>query len=529
MKQKKTTQQNKAVSIPVFRIRGRQEPATYIEPELPMYKGNPLIEALPPILSEAEAIRALTCRPQYNSEDRLKRAELRLHLAQTPLRLFTPLPIHTALEQRFSRMIRGGYLSRNPIFQNDLADIKNRVQELGKACAGTPNLCSNAFGFAIIGISGGGKTTGTERVLQLYPQVIEHTKYMERDFNRIQLVWLKLECPNDGSVKGLCQNFFRAVDDVLCTNYHTNYAANRRTVDDLLPDVAKVAAIHCLGVLVIDEIQHLSAAKSGGPAKMLNFFVQLANTIGVPVVLIGTYKALGILSREFRQIRRSSGQGDLMWHPMQNDREWERFSKALWQYQYLPKFTPWSKDLADTLYSESYGITDLAVKIFIISQCELITKGTGSESLTPKLLQTVGQEHFKMAQPLLKALREGDMNGLFSFDDVLMRAGDYYAPDKIDVTGPATSRSSTPPNVTPLSDTDTRRNLSDLEKPDPDNEIRTSHKPAKSSSIPKPSSEDSMMRVIAKGKEMGVSPYEALRSANLVANPDEYLIDKPVV
>ena len=58
---------------------------------------------------------------------------------------------------------------------------------------------------------------------------------------------------------------------------------------------------------------------------MLNFFVQLVNTIGVPVILIGTYKASSILDGEFRNARRVSGQGDLIWSRMQNDDEWDYF------------------------------------------------------------------------------------------------------------------------------------------------------------------------------------------------------------
>ncbi len=53
-------------------------------------------------------------------------------------------------------------------------------------------------------------------------------------------------------------------------------------------------------MLIIDEIQSLSLAKSGGGAeKMLNFFMTLINTIGVPVVLIGTNKAMSVLHLNF--------------------------------------------------------------------------------------------------------------------------------------------------------------------------------------------------------------------------------------
>jgi len=61
----------------------------------------------------------------------------------------------------------------------------------------------------------------------------------------------------------------------------------------MLGDVARVSALHSVGVLVIDEIQHLEKSRSGGAAKMLNFFVTLTNVIKVPVLFIGTPKALG--------------------------------------------------------------------------------------------------------------------------------------------------------------------------------------------------------------------------------------------
>src|SRR5262245_42655258 len=80
--------------------------------------------------------------------------------------------------------------------------------------------------------------------------------------------------------------------------------------------MARVASLHCLGMLVIDEIQNLSEAKSGSSARMLNFFVQLENTIGVPFILIGTPMAIQALSGEFRQARRATEQGGVYWERM---------------------------------------------------------------------------------------------------------------------------------------------------------------------------------------------------------------------
>ena len=77
--------------------------------------------------------------------------------------------------------------------------------------------------------------------------------------------------------------------------------------------MAKVANACNLGMLIIDEIQNLNAAASGGHESMLNFFVTLRNEIGIPVVLVGTMRAYPILQSEFSQARRGSGYGSILW------------------------------------------------------------------------------------------------------------------------------------------------------------------------------------------------------------------------
>ena len=93
---------------------------------------------------------------------------------------------------------------------------------------------------------------------------------------------------------------------------------------------------------------------------MLNFFTELVNTVGVPIVLVGTYKALSVLMGEFHQARRGSGQGDLHWFPMKEDSVWEQFVESLWDYQYTREKTDLSPQLSHTLYEVSQGITDIA-------------------------------------------------------------------------------------------------------------------------------------------------------------------------
>jgi len=227
---------------------------------------------------------------------------------------------------------------------------------------------------------------------------------------------------------------------VLGTEYAHTYGSERRTLDALKPDMALIAAAHGLGLLVVDEIQRLSAFKSGGPIRMLDFFVQLVNTIGVPVLLIGTYGALPVLSGEFRMMRRSAGQGDLVWDRMREDAVWQEFVRRLWIYQYTETLTELTPALAHVLYEETQGVTDLAVKVFLLAQIRAIV--TGKEKVTAAIIKSVAKDNLRLSRRVLQAMREGDVKYLSTFEDLepldftscVAREQSQYAPMEIAVT-----------------------------------------------------------------------------------------------
>lgn len=426
-------------------IYGRVEEAVYRDPLIPGYRDNPLIEALPPILTQEEAIWQLAHYPQFDEQQRLLPAELRFHLLQEVLDFFEPLSIHLDLEQRFSRLIRRGYKVRNPLRRRDWATVEQQLQALtGPPQPANPH--TSATSFTLLGISGVGKTSAVERILSLYPQVIRHSQYQEQTLSLTQLVWLKLDCPFDGSIKGLCLNFFDAMDQCLGTRYYSRYSRyGRATTDEMLPSMARVGALHRLGVLVIDEIQNLSEAKSGGDKKMLNFFVQLVNTMGLPVVLIGTHKARHLLAREFRQARRSTGQGCPVWDNMPYDDTWQLFTESLWRYQYVCQPVALTPELSLTLYDETQGITDFVVKLFMLAQIRAIV--TGQETLTAHILRSVAADSLQFAAPALSALRRRDRVALQQFEDIHpLDLEPYLEQARLDLqTRPPATRSPKPP------------------------------------------------------------------------------------
>lgn len=405
--------------VPLFHFsRGKFVEADYQDPQLEDYRGNPLLEALPPIWDDKTVVNKLVSKPIFQVSERDLPVHLRLHCVQRISRdYFRPLTRHLELQNSISRLIRDGYVGRNPLTPNYAFRARKDAYELimDGNTRGYPVNTPTSAGFALVGISGIGKSSSLLRILQMYPQVILHRKYEGQDMPApYQIVWLKMDCPHDGSIRGLCLNFLLAVDSLVGTKYYKKNAT--KNPDELLPLMAQAAAVHCLGVLVIDEIQNLQEAKDDRAAQMLNFFVQLVNTIGLPVILVGTYKALPALNGEFRNARRNSGQGDVTWHHFKKDEEWTWLLQGLWKYQWTNNKVDLDQMFIDVMYDESQGISDIAIKLFMLTQWRALDREI--DHITPELIRSVAKDRLTLIRPALEALRSGKKKQIQKFADI---------------------------------------------------------------------------------------------------------------
>jgi AAA domain len=406
---------------PFVVIKGRQERAVYRQQHIPEYQGNPLIEALPGIWNREEVEELLTYFPHFSRAMRGWPAHERLHLLDNAREFFLPRAIHLDLEVRISCMLRRGLVGRNPLAWGYWKNFNRQIESIQPNCLRQNFLQCKARGFAIVGIGGVGKTSAILNILSLYPQVICHDTYNEQSLILKQLVWLYLIVPHDGSTKQFCSNFFATIDDILGTSYSSRYTSRHTTADEMLIHMARVASLHCLGLLIIDDIQNLSEAKSGGSAKILNFFVQLEDTIHVPFILIGTPKAKPVLTAEFRHARRASEQGDVDWRHMrevaarpgddgepQAEETWREYVTSLFSYQYVQKPYQLKDDLlkdpvAHALYDASQGITAVAGTVYLLAQRRAIT--TGLEQLSVSLIRSVAADNQTLIAPMVEQIR----------------------------------------------------------------------------------------------------------------------------
>ena len=391
---------------------------TYRNEDLPIFQNHPCIEALPEPFEPNQAIRKLMIRPEYSEEDRKRSVAKRRLLTQNLARLHQPLSREVDIFSAIDRCIRWGYVDRNPLTPEFIAQLSScyKAAARGLTLRNLHEYHPHTYGFSILGISGIGKSTTVETILSFYPQVIRHTNYRGIPLSLTQITWVKLDCTPDGSLKGLCLAFFQKLDELTgCTSYYQQYQ-NRCTLDNMILKMAHLVKVFHVGLIVLDELQNLCTATKDIPAKVLNFFVTLVNTIGVPVVMIGTPKALSILQSEFQQAKRGSGQGDALWERMKNDQEWDMFCRSIWEYQYTQTNVPFTPEMRNALYAEAQGIPFLAVHIYKLVQEDAIL--SGREKFTPKDFRRVATEKMGLTKPMRDALRIGKDVDLQQFLDI---------------------------------------------------------------------------------------------------------------
>lgn len=409
-------------------LKGDMEVANYKPQLLTEYSQNPFIEALPPIFSEDNVLDRFMVIPRISEQDKQSETNIRYHVLKRVKNFIQPLPIHFEVERRLSTLIRRGYLARNPLDKTFferirmLHELREDEEQAHKYIDERLNhIRSTADSLSIIGISGIGKTTAIERLLLMYPQVIKHEIYEQQPFNRTQIVWLKIDCPYDGSLSTLCKSFFKAIDDLLGTRYLEKFGYLNRVTSTMLLHMTSLASMYGIGVLVIDEIQHLLHAKND-QEEMLNFFVTLSNTVGIPTVLIGTSKAQQLFKGNFRQARRAASDGAIIWDRMAEDsEEWEFFLETLWELQCLKTCSELTDEVKKTFYEECQGITSVAVILFILAQERaLFDESNEDEIITEKVLKQTAQKDMKIIQPMLNAIRNNDFASMYKYEDIMI-------------------------------------------------------------------------------------------------------------
>lgn len=396
--------------------------AEYIPQRIPAYRGNPLIEALPPAWSEEEWADYLMDLPEISDESRSWPQHERLSMIEQLSSFMRPLTRHIRLALAIDSIIRNGYVGRLP----DSPEFHALKQEIYSAGQRKESVLKTkkkgqsgaAFTSSLIGLSGQGKTTLTKMVCGRYPVAIYHPLY-----HTYQVPTIYVDAPFGGtSVKSLAVSIITALDRAVPgSDYYGRYAApNRRaSAESLINTCAMLLHTHHVGLLVIDELQFLLNGGSD-TGTLLSALVSASNVLGVPIFLVGTPKAQRILTGELHSGRRGVGHGSTQWWALSRSGslddpdEWEDFLSTLWEYQYIENPVPLTNAFSQVMFERTSGIVDLTIKLFAAIQWSAILDRR--ETITAALIREVWETDFKCVHGWTQAVRNGEFERLDGFE-----------------------------------------------------------------------------------------------------------------
>ncbi len=237
-----------------------------------------LVKKLPPMLSGSGLEQALAILPEYDPEIRKENEAVRLIALSELYKIFVPnqmskeiycklyLALLRSLQKKESKLAIQQYKENHKAV---------REQEYSGIIGGSDS-------FSVIGSSGIGKSSAISRAIQLLTR--EEIIEMEKPYAKI-IPCVLVQTPFDSSIKGLLFEILRVVDERLGSKYYANALRARATTDMLIGSVSQVALSH-IGLLVVDEIQHVVNHKNG--KSLIGCLTQLINNTGISICMVGT-------------------------------------------------------------------------------------------------------------------------------------------------------------------------------------------------------------------------------------------------
>ncbi len=340
---------------------------------------NPLQAALPEILSQPEFMNAIGSFPHLPyTLPRMASNERRQYITMLSS-LFIPLDYMYSIYDALLRAIATTYQTKT--IQESIRNTNLLFCRNGEKI----NYVTQADTGSILGVSGIGKTSVVCRCLDTIPQVIEHTEYEGKQFFCKQVLYLRVECPSDCSVKTLAFNIIVALDKAIGSNYVNQSMSLRGTAASTLATRIKILCLTFhVGLLVIDEIQNavITAQRKHQIKPLLRFLLELTNDIGMAIYFVGTPLAEELFTAQEYLKRRTRGVRLL---PLKPGGTYRMFLEKLWQYQFTPKHIPLTDQLANKLYDYSAGIPAYIITIFREAQVQALL--SGSSSINERIIQ----------------------------------------------------------------------------------------------------------------------------------------------
>ena len=303
---------------------------------------------LNPMLSGLELYNALKVIPEFDESVRNMDKSSRLIALSELYNIYLPCKMS---EEIYTKLYLALVRSLN---KKTTSNAVRQANENFKAIRlmSSRGIIGGSDSFSIIGCSGIGKSSAVSRAVEL----ITDRTYIEYNNTKICPV-VVVQCPFDSSVKGLSLEILRKIDSVLETKYYINAIHSHVTTDVLIGMISQAALNH-IGLLIIDEIQNVSASKNG--KAFINSLTQLINNSGISICMVGTPECKVFFEQKLQLARRSTG---LYYQPLEFNEYFTNFCRTMFDYQYTQKKTDLTEALIEWLYEHSGGLVSVVVSL----------------------------------------------------------------------------------------------------------------------------------------------------------------------
>lgn len=400
--------------------------AEYIPHNITAYNNNPLIEAIRPAKSLEAFTQAILVNHDVDaSVTQMNDFDRELMIELIPL-TFVPSPKTFKIYRHIVKAIMVGYLHRRPF----TIDYNIMQSEVGKGKDyEMPNAINLSTCISHIGISGWGKTKTIDKCFSLLPQVIEHNEYKGNLFRKEQVVYVKFEAPATKTKKGFILNFFFAIDQLLGSSHYELWKGSKANNSAFVIEAKKVAMKYNIGIVFIDEIQRCvydSNDAKDENRSTLNFIDAFFNSIGIPMIVAGTYASWPLFQTTMSTSRRiSSGISErcdgietTVYDPVTK----KHIANPFWNYYVQCYYKPhllrnpftFTDEITSALNFYSCGIPALFIRLIKLCYEEAIYSGL--ETISVDLIRDVYADQFYLLADALHALREGEVS---TFEDLI--------------------------------------------------------------------------------------------------------------
>lgn len=351
-------------------------------------------------------------------DDRVRALPLRKRL--TLLTILKELHVVTgrdiALSDYLFEMLEDSYALR-PFTGERLQRDYDALESFASAVATTSDaMMSEPLGGSLVGMSGTGKTHTVTRLFSYIPQVVKGKPSEHPLLPPLIILWLLVECPANRSLTALITAIFKSIETA--TGKPIPKEFKRGNESQLIESIGTLCSHFCVGVLAVDEIQHALNGNGRPDQEFLNFFVQLGNTLKVPVLLIGTPLARRVVGGAMRQARRMIGPE---WLNMKRDSTaWKEFSTVVTSYQFSKTVVSY-ESVEPALYRYSQGLPGLAITLWRVSQriaLHLEQQEGGDTGVTTAIIEAVYADYFSTVHPMVEAIRSGDLKLMEIYQDL---------------------------------------------------------------------------------------------------------------